>query len=74
MGRYVRVAFKMNEERKNDLQEFAESYGVTMSALCSLIIGQWIHNQKKLVLPIVDRVGEAIMDKVKMELEGQNRA
>jgi len=74
MGRYVRVAFKMNEERKDELQEYAESYGVTMSSLCSLIIGQWLHNQKKLVLPIVETIGDTINKQLKTEMEGQNRA
>ena len=60
MGRDIRVSFKMTEERKDDLQDFADSYGVTMSALCALIIGQWLHQQKNVVNPMVRTMMDAM--------------
>lgn len=60
MARDMRVAFKLSEEKKEELEEFANSYGVTMSALCALIIGQWLHQQKKVINPMVQAITEAM--------------
>lgn len=58
MARDVRVAFKISEEKKQELEEFANEYGVTMSSLCSLIIGQWLYQQKKVVNPLLQNMAQ----------------
>jgi antitoxin component of RelBE/YafQ-DinJ toxin-antitoxin module len=65
MGRDIRVAFKMNEEKKEELQAYADSYGVTMSALCALIVGQWLHNQNQVINPIVESMGQVLREQLK---------
>lgn len=60
MARDMRVAFKLSETKKEELEKYAESYGVTMSALCALIIGQWLHQQNKVVNPMIQAVNEVI--------------
>lgn len=47
MARDVRVSFKLSKDKKELLQQYAESYGVTMSGLCAFIVGQWLYNQER---------------------------
>jgi len=65
MARDVRVAFKLSEEKKNELQQFADDYGVTMSALCAILVGQWLYQQNKVINPIVN----SLADLVKQQLQ-----
>ena len=68
MARDIRVAFKLAENKKELLQQYAESYGVTMSGLCAFIIGQWLYNQEKVAKPIIENVGEVVREVVRQEL------
>jgi len=68
MARDIRVAFKLAEDKKELLQQYAESYGVTMSGLCAFIIGQWLYNQEKVAKPIIEDVGEVVREVVRKEL------
>jgi len=71
MARDIRVAFKLAEDKKDLLQQYAESYGVTMSGLCAFIIGQWLYNQEKVAKPIIESVGEVVREVVRKELNGE---
>ncbi|MBY6273870.1 MAG: hypothetical protein CW346_16980 [Bacillaceae bacterium] len=68
MARDIRVAFKLAEDKKELLQQYADSYGVTMSGLCAFIIGQWLYNQEKVAKPIIEAVGEVVREVVRQEL------
>jgi antitoxin component of RelBE/YafQ-DinJ toxin-antitoxin module len=74
MARDVRISFKISEEKKQELEKYAEGYGVTMSALCALIIGRWLHEQERVVVPIVQTVSEVVKEVVKKELEKEGEA
>ena len=65
MARDNRVAFKMTDEKRDELQAYADSYGVTMSALCALIVGQWLHNQNQVINPIVESMGQVLREQLK---------
>lgn len=65
MARDIRVAFKLSEEKKQELEEYANSYGVTTSALCALIIGQWLHQQEKVQKPLVQAITNALEQEMK---------
>lgn len=71
MARDVRVAFKLAEDKKGLLQQYADSYGVTMSGLCALIIGQWLYQQEKVAKPIIDSVSEVVREVVRKEFENK---
>jgi len=45
MPRETKIVLKVTEEIKNDLQDRAKRYGMTMSALGAYVIGQWLENQ-----------------------------
>ncbi len=68
MARDMRVVFKLSEEKKNELAEFAKSYGVTVSALCALIVGEWLHRQRK-VSPMIQEMMEIAKEVVRKEAE-----
>jgi len=74
-GRDVRVAFKISEEKHVELKEMAESYGVTMSALVALVVGQWLHQQNKVVGPMLESMRQVVEDTLKENLkdEGEDR-
>nr|AHB19300.1 hypothetical protein [Geobacillus sp. 1121] len=71
MARDVRVAFKLAEDKKELLQQYADSYGITMSALCALIVGQWLHQQENVAKPILNSVTEVVRETVRKELENE---
>jgi hypothetical protein len=66
MARDERVAFKLAEEKKKELEGFADSYGVSTSALCALIIGQWLHQQNNVVNPMVQALTHAMEQQISM--------
>ena len=63
-GRDVKVAFKLTEEKKNELQAFANEYGVTMSGLVALIIGQWLYQQNKVINPMVESMAGVMKEQL----------
>lgn len=65
VSRDVRVTFKLSEDRKLELEQFANDYGVTMSALCALIIGQWLYQQEKVQKPLVQAITTALEQQMK---------
>lgn len=69
MARDIRVAFKLSEEKKHELEHYANSYGVTMSALCALIVGQWLHQQNKIVNPIVEAMSQTLQQQLMQNTE-----
>jgi hypothetical protein len=58
MARDVRVSFKLSDAKKAELEQFAIDYGVTMSALCALIVGQWLYQQNKVIAPIAQGMSD----------------
>lgn len=77
MARDIRLSIKLSEEKHQELKEMAESYGVTMSALSALIIGQWLHQQREVVKPMIQQmsevVSEVVRDTIKEESERIDR-
>lgn len=70
MARDMRVAFKLSETKKEELEAYAESYGVTMSALCALIVGQWLHQQNKVINPMIQVMNEVVTKQLEgMEMD-----
>lgn len=63
-GRDVKVAFKLTEEKKNELQEFANEYGVTMSGLVALIVGQWLYQQNRVINPMVTGITQIMKEQL----------
>lgn len=70
MSRDVRLSIKISEEKHQELKAMAESYGVTMSALSALILGQWLHQQNQVIKPMVDSMGEILSGVLKEHMEG----
>lgn len=66
MARDERVAFKLAEQKKKELAEFADSYGVSTSALCALIIGQWLHQQNNVISPMVQALTHAMEQQISL--------
>jgi hypothetical protein len=69
MSRDTRLSIKISEEKRDELRAMAESYGVTMSALSALIIGQWLYQQNEIVKPMVESMKEVISESVKEAIE-----
>lgn len=69
MARDIRISFKIAEDKKELLQKYADSYGVTMSALCALIIGQWLHQQEKIMNPLAESMKELFEQVLRNQLE-----
>ena len=73
MSRDVKLSIKISEEKRDELKEMAESYGVTMSALSALIIGQWLYQQNQIVKPMVESVRDVIGEAVKEAVENAKK-
>ncbi|WP_207385410.1 hypothetical protein, partial [Clostridioides difficile] len=65
MARDSRVAFKLSDEKKQELADFADSYGVSVSSLCALIIGQWLHQQKNVINPMIENMAGVMAEQIK---------
>lgn len=74
-GRDIRVAFKISEVKHAELKQKADDYGVTMSALVSLVMGQWLHQQNQVMGPIVETMKRAVEEGIKESMkEGMQQA
>lgn len=71
MSRDVKLAVKISEEKHKELKAMAESYGVTMSALSALIIGQWLYQQNQIAKPIVESVRDIIDEVIAEHIGGK---
>ena len=69
VSRDIRLSIKITEEKRDELKMMADSYGVTMSALSALIIGQWLYQQNEIVKPMVESIKDAIGEAVKEAVE-----
>lgn len=75
MARNATIHVAVRDDIKEKFSEIANRYGMTMSALASYIIGQYIYNHERLIDPLSDDVRFLIKDKVKevFEEEGEGR-
>ena len=75
MARNATIHIAVRDDIKEKFAEIANGYGMTMSAMASYIIGQYIYNHERLIDPISDDVRFLIKDKVKevFEEEGEGR-
>jgi len=78
MARNVTIHVAVRDDIKERFAKIADGYGMTMSALASYIIGQYVFNHDKLINPLGDEIKFLIMDKVnqvvKEEVEGRGEA
>lgn len=65
MARNSTLHIAIREDKKKELQDFADRYGLTASALGAYIIGQWIDVQKRYVGPVLDVVQSEIQDRIR---------
>ena len=47
MARNSTLHIAVSDEKRRELKDYAERYGLTLSALGAFIIGQWIDSQKR---------------------------
>lgn len=65
MARNDTLHIAISEEKKRELKDIAESYGITASALGAFIIGQWIYSQKRFVGPVFDVFQSEIRERIR---------
>jgi hypothetical protein len=71
MARNSTIHIAVRDDIKEKFAEIADGYGMTMSALASYIIGQYIYNHERLINPISDDVRFLIKDKVEQAFAGE---
>lgn len=59
-ARTGRVYFRIGESHQEKLNEYAANYGVSVSALVAMIVGQWIHQQDKIIAPMLEDLGKTL--------------
>lgn len=67
MARDANLQVAIRQDVKQRFKEIADAYGVTMSALASLIIGQWVYSQEKVIGPMLEAMRDAGVHVVKTE-------
>ena len=69
MARNSVIHIAVRDDVKDRFREIAGGYGMTMSALASYIIGQYVYNHEKLINPLGDEIKYLLIDKVKEAIE-----
>lgn len=72
MARNSTLHIAIREDVKKELQDIAERYGMTASALGAYIIGQWIDVQKRYVIPLGEAVQVEFSKIIRKSLEDSN--
>ena len=65
MARDCKVMIRLHEDVKNDLQVFADEYGLSMSSFAAFVIGQYLRNLKKVQVPFIDSVKTGMLEVIK---------
>lgn len=68
MGRDDYIKVRLTEDMKVAFQTIANEYGMTMSALGSYIVGSYVKQQRRIIDPLLDSLGEKIIDSVKEQM------
>ena len=78
MARNATIHIAVRDDIRERFAKIANEYGMTMSALASYIIGQYVYNHEKVVSPLGDEIKFLIMSKlnqvVREEAEGRGEA
>jgi len=78
MARNVTIHIAVRDDIRERFAKIAYEYGMTMSALASYIIGQYVYSHEKLINPLGDEIKFLVMNKlnqvVKEEVEGRGEA
>jgi ABC-type uncharacterized transport system permease subunit len=69
MARNATIHIAVRSDIREKFARIADGYGMTMSALASYIIGQYVYNHEKLINPLSDEIKFLIKDKVKQVVE-----
>lgn len=75
MARNATIHIAVRHDIREKFAKIADGYGMTMSALASYIIGQYVYNHERLIDPLSDEIKFLIKDKVKQVVkeEGEGR-
>ena len=75
MARNATMHIAVRDDIKEKFAKIADGYGMTMSALASYVIGQYVYNHERLINPLSEDVRFLIKDKVEQvfEEEGEGR-
>lgn len=68
MARNVTIHVAVRDDIRERFARIANEYGMTMSALASYIIGQYVYNHEKVINPLGDEIKFLIKDRL---LEGK---
>jgi hypothetical protein len=78
MARNAQIHVAVRDDIRERFAKIAKEYGMTMSALASYIIGQYVCNHEKVISPLGDEIKFLIKDKfekvVREEAEGRGEA
>lgn len=78
MARNVTIHVAVRNDIRERFAKIANEYGMTMSALASYIIGQYVCNHEKVINPLGDEIKFLIKEKfsqvVREEVEGRGEA
>ena len=78
MARNATIHIAVRDDIRERFAKIANEYGMTMSALASYIIGQYVYNHEKVINPLGDEIKFLIKEKfnqvVREEVEGRVEA
>lgn len=64
MARNATIHIAVRDDIRERFAKIANEYGMTMSALASYIIGQYVYNHEKVIDPISDEIKVLIKDRL----------
>lgn len=64
MARNATIHIAVRDDIRVRFAKIASGYGMTMSALASYIIGQFVYNHEKVISPLGDEVKFLVMSKL----------
>jgi antitoxin component of RelBE/YafQ-DinJ toxin-antitoxin module len=62
MARDSRLSIMVDERVKIRIGEMADSMGLTTSALCAFVLGQYVAQQETLIRPMLDKLGHQMAE------------
>lgn len=65
----TQVKIRLRTEMKDDFQAIADTYGMSLSSLGAFIIGSYVKNQKQVITPMMDSLGDKLTAIIKEQVK-----
>lgn len=74
MARTTRMNIMVDAKIKHAMQVYADQMGLTLSALCAYVLGDFVRREEAILAPMMQQANDALMQHLKVALSAESEA